>query len=349
MVYENTSVYLRHYPVGMVKTSDMSIEKSVISDLKPGEVLLRNKYISLDPYMRGRLRANVKSYVECFKLDEVLMASTISVVEALGEGVTDIKVGDEYIAYAGWEKYTVVKQEDLKTNGQYSVRQFTRIDKNIPIKDTYYLGLFGMPGMTAWAFFNKVGKPKEGETIFVSAASGAVGQLVCQLAKFKGLRVVATASSEQKIDYLKNTLKVDEAFNYRDFPDKESLLAELSRLCPNGIDIYYDNVGGLILECVLYLLNVHARVISCGMISQYNATEEYKYPLERIIQRRILIQGCLFGDFFPECFDEFLKDMLQHKDKIVYKEHIYKGVEKAPEAFIGMFKSENFGKIIVEP
>jgi len=351
MSLENVSCVLNSYPDGEVTLDNMKIVKSVVPELGENDVLLKNLCCSIDPFMRGRMRENVKSYVPSFEKDKVLQVFSVTQVEKVGSAVTDIKVGDKYMCFNGIEKYTVIPQQVIKGDGKPSLGSFNKVDPNNPIKDSFYLGLFGMPGMTAWAFLNKAGKPKEGETIFVTAAAGAVGQLVCQLAKLKGLKVVACASSPEKIGFLKNALKVDEAFSYRDFPDKESFVAQLKKVCPNGIDIYYDNVGGYILDSALELMNIHGRVIMCGMISQYNLKDRYQYTLRDITSRRITIQGCLFNDYFPQCMGEFMQDIIPkvQAGKIIYKEHIYKGVEKAPEAFIGLFNSANFGKVIIEP
>jgi len=352
MSLENVSCVLNHFPgEGMVKLDDMKIVKSVVPELGENDVLLKNLCCSVDPFMRGRMRKGVKSYVASFEEGKPMPVFSVTQVAKIGSAVTDIKVGDKYMCFNGIEKYTVLPQQVIKGNGQKDLGSFNKIDPNNPLKDSFYLGLFGMPGMTAWAFFNKAGKPKEGETIFVTAAAGAVGQVVCQLAKLKGLRVVACASSPEKIAFLKQAIKVDEAFSYRDFPDKESFTAQLRKVCPNGIDIYYDNVGGYILDSALELMNIHGRVIMCGMISQYNLKDKYKYTLRDITSRRLTLQGCLFNDYFPQCMGEFMQDMIpkMQQGKLIYKEHIYKGVEKTPEAFLGLFNSENFGKVVIEP
>ncbi|OUM65651.1 hypothetical protein PIROE2DRAFT_50998 [Piromyces sp. E2] len=352
MALENVSCVLNHYPDGEVKIDDLKVVKSEVPELGDNDVLLKVLCCSVDPFMRGRMKKeNPSSYVPPFQEGKVLQVFSVTQVEKIGAGVTDIKVGDKYMCFNGIEKYTVVPQQVIKGDGQKNLGNFNKIDPNNPMKDSFYLGLMGMPGMTAWAFFNKAGKPKEGETIFVTAAAGAVGQVVCQLAKLKGLRVVACASSPEKIGFLKGALKVDEAFSYRDFPDKQSFVAQLRKVCPNGIDIYYDNVGGYILDSALEVMNVHGRVVMCGMISQYNLKDKYKYTLQDITSRRLTLQGCLFNDYFPQCMGEFMQDMIPKLQarQLIYQEHIYKGVEKTPEAFAGLFKSQNFGKVIIEP
>jgi len=351
MTLENVSCVLNSFPDGMVTVDNMKVVKSPVPELGENDVLLKNLCCSIDPFMRGRMRENVKSYVPSFEKGKVMEVFSVTQVEKIGSAVTDINVGDKYMCFNGIEKYTVLPQQVIKGDGKPSLGNFTKIDQSNPIKDSFYLGLFGMPGMTAWAFFNKAGKPKEGETIFITAASGAVGQVVCQLAKLKGLKVVACASSPEKIGFLKQALKVDEAFSYRDFPDKESFTKQLQKVCPNGIDIYFDNVGGYILDSALELMNIHGRVVMCGMISQYNLKEKYQYTLRDITSRRLTLQGCLFNDFFPQCMGEFMQDMIPklQAGQLIYKEDIYEGVEKAPEAFIGLFNSSNFGKTILIP
>ncbi|ORX45626.1 putative zinc-binding dehydrogenase [Piromyces finnis] len=352
MTIENVSCTLNRYPEGMVKLDDFKIVQGPIPEISDNDVLLKVLCCSVDPFMRGRMKKdNPSSYVPPCQPGKVIQVFSITQVEKIGANVTDINVGDKYMCFNGIEKYTVVPQQAIKGDGQKNLGNYNKIDPNNPIKDSFYLGLFGMPGMTAWAFFNKVGKPKEGETIFVSAASGAVGQVVCQLAKLKGLKVVACASSPEKIGFLKGAIKVDEAFSYRDFPDKESFVAQLRKVCPNGIDIYFDNVGGYILDSALQLMNVHGRVVMCGMISQYNLKDKYQYTLQDISNRRLTLQGCLFNDYFPRCMGEFMQDMIPmvQSGKLIYKEDVYKGVEKTPEAFIGLFNSKNFGKVVIEP
>jgi len=351
MTLENVSCILNSFPDGMVTVDNMKIVRSPVPELGENDVLFKNLCCSIDPFMRGRMRENVKSYVPSFEKGKVMQVFSVCQVEKIGSAVTDINVGDKYICFNGIEKYSVIPQQVIKGDGKPSLGNFTKVDQRNPIKDSFYLGLFGMPGMTAWAFFNKVGKPKEGETIFITAAAGAVGQVVCQLAKLKGLRVVACASSPEKIGFLKQALKVDEAFSYRDFPDKESFTKQLQKVCPNGIDIYYDNVGGYILDSALEVMNVHGRVVMCGMISQYNLKDKYQYTLRDITSRRLTLQGCLFNDFFPQCMGEFMQDMIPKLEarQLIYKEDIYEGVEKAPEAFIGLFNSSNFGKVVLVP
>jgi len=352
MTLENVSCVLNNYPEGMVKVDDLKIVKSPVPEVGDNDVLLKVLCCSVDPFMRGRMKKeNPSSYVPPFQPGKVLQVFSVTQVEKIGSAVTDIKVGDKYMCFNGIEKYSVVPQQVIKGEGQKNLGSFNKLDPNNPLKYSFYLGLMGMPGMTAWAFFNKAGKPKEGETIFVTAAAGAVGQVVCQLAKLKGLKVVACASSPEKIGFLKGALKVDEAFSYRDFPDKESFTAQLRKVCPNGIDIYYDNVGGYILDSALQLMNVHGRVVMCGMISQYNLKEKYQYTLQDITARRLTLQGCLFNDYFPQCMGEFMQDMIPKlkAGQLIYKEDIVKGVENTPEAFVGLFNSKNFGKVVIEP
>jgi len=351
MTLENVSCVLNSYPDGMVTEDNLKVIKSIVPELGENDVLLKNICCSVDPFMRGRMRKGVKSYVAGFEEGKVLEVFSVTQVEKIGSAVTDINVGDKYMCFNGIEKYTVLSQDVIKGVNKDTLGDFHKIDQSRPLKDTFYLGLFGMPGQTAWAFFNKVGKPKAGETIFVTAASGAVGQLVCQLAKLKGLKVVGCASSPEKLAFLKNAIKVDEAFSYRDFPDKESFVAQLRKVCPNGIDIYFDNVGGYILDSALELMNIHGRVVMCGMISQYNLKDRYQYTLKDITARRLTIQGCLYNDFYPQCMGEFMQDMIPKlmAGQLIYKEDIRKGVEQTPKAFIDLFYSRNFGKIIIEP
>jgi len=207
--------------------------------------------------------------------------------------------------------------------------------------------MLGLPGMTAYSGLFKIGQPKKGETIYVSTAAGAVGQIVCQISKILGLRVIGSAGDDNKIDFLLNELKLDGAFNYKKVDIKE----KLKELCPNGIDIYFDNVGGEMLDIVLLRLNNYARVIACGMVSQYNAEKPYGIKnLISVIPKRILIQGFVATDHYKELYGKFLKDMngWLKSHNLKYKEDMVSGIENAPQAFLNLFNGKNFGKLIIK-
>jgi hypothetical protein len=245
------------------------------------------------------------------------------------------RVGDYVLSMKGWREYYISDGKDL-----------TKINPTtVPIQA--YLGVAGMPGMTAYIGLLDIGQPKENETVYVSAASGAVGSIVCQIAKIKGCCVVGSAGSDHKVAWLINEAGVDSAFNYKKV---ENLTTELENQCPNGIDIYFENVGGKHLEAVLANMNTFGRIPVCGMISQYNQTEAQPGPrnLRSIISKRLLLKGFIVSDHYDQ-LPQFYTDMKQWimDDEIVWKETIVEGLQNAPQAFIGLFKGENLGKMLV--
>ncbi|KAG9295276.1 hypothetical protein G9A89_004171 [Geosiphon pyriformis] len=334
-------------PKGLPSTTEhMEIKHDSIDletyQLEDGDILLRNLYLSLDPYMRGRMRdPSIKSYVAPFEVGHVLEGS--GVAEVIKSKNEQYKVGDLVTGFIGWEQYTHISKSK-KTNPMKILKDARENIDKIPL--SYYIDVLGGPGLTAYGSLKRIGHPKAGETIFVTAASGAVGQVVGQIAKFQGLRVVGSAGEDAKVDYLINELHFDAAFNYK----KVDLDKKLTETCPNGIDIYFDNVGGETLDIVLMHLNLYARVIACGMISQYNATEEYGIKnLMQIIAKRIRIEGFIVFDYF-DLYDEFFNTVRNWllEGKIVYKEDITEGIENAPDVLISVFTGKNFGKAIVK-
>ncbi|KAK9759723.1 hypothetical protein K7432_016987 [Basidiobolus ranarum] len=252
----------------------------------------------------------------------------------------EYKEGDIVTGMIGWENYTVI-------SGGKDLRKIEGArESSIPL--SYYLGVLGMPGMTAYAGLFKIGEPKEGETIFISAASGAVGQVVGQIAKVKGLRVVGTAGDDSKVEYLLKELKFDAAFNYK----KVDLDQALSESCPNGIDVYFENVGGKMLDTVLKHCNDFARIPVCGMISQYNrfSNPEPIYNIALVLSKRIRFQGFIVSEIAAEFASQFSKDVPTwlKEGKMVYKEDKMEGIENAPEAFLRILRGENFGKQVVK-
>ncbi|KAK3813684.1 MAG: hypothetical protein JOS17DRAFT_453213 [Linnemannia elongata] len=338
MVQNKSAVLLKYpteYPVigehiG-VQTKELNVE------LKDKDVLLRNLYFSLDPYMRGRMR-NGKSYIPGFQIGEPMS----------GYGVAEVKeskndaypVGTIVSGFTGWQEYSVIP-------GASGLRVLPGARES-PIPLSAHIGVLGMPGMTAYSSLKIIGQPKAGETIFVSAAAGAVGQLVGQMAKKLGLRVVGSAGSDDKVDYLINELKFDAAFNYK---KNGTILENLKRAAPEGIDIYYENVGGETLEAALEVMKDHGRVIACGMVSQYNTQQPYGVRnLFHIVSKRITFRGFIVNDFAEECGADFAKDVgswLVNKE-IIYREDIADGIDASPEAFIGMLQGKNFGKAVVK-
>ncbi|KAF0501099.1 NADP-binding protein [Gigaspora margarita] len=318
-------------------TREIDIENFPLAD---GEILVKNQYLSLDPYIRSKMRnPEIKANLSAYKIGEVLDGYGISIV--VKSNNKNYQVGDYYVGFIGWEEYTHVP-----ANAVSGIECLAKEISKYKVPESYFLGLLGMPGMTAYVGLNKIGRPEKGETIFISSALGAVGQVVGQLAKIKGLRIIGSAGDDSKIKYLNEELNFDGAFNYKTCNIDE----KLKELCPNGIDIYFDNVGGEILDIVLNHLNNNARVVSCGMISQYNSKTPYGIKnLFQVIKKRLLIQGFIASDHYKE-MDLFIKEMgeLIEQGKLKYKEDIVKGIQNAPEAFLNMLTGKNFGKVIVK-
>jgi len=302
-----------------------------LPDPAEGQVLVRNLYMSVDPYMRGRM-VDRKSYTPPFALGEVMTGGAVGTV--VHSQHPDYRVGDHVLHSFGWREYLLSDGKGL-----------AKIDPLLaPVQS--YLGVLGMPGQTAYFGLLDVGQPKAGETVFVSAAAGAVGAIVCQIAKIKGCRVVGSAGSAEKIAWLEG-LGVDAVLNYKETRDLSGTLGEL---CPNGIDVYFENVGGDHLQAALTHMNNHGRIAACGMISQYNNSEPVAGPsnLMVIVGKRLKMQGFIVTDFMARS-GEFYQDMGQwiREGKIKWEETIVDGIEQAPGAFIGLFSGKNLGKMLV--
>ncbi|KAF9428558.1 hypothetical protein BGZ94_001949 [Podila epigama] len=338
MVHNKSVVFLKHPTEFPVVGEHFAVQaKELNAQLQPSDVLLKNLFISLDPYMRGRMRDTDKSYTAGFQIGKPLNGSGVSeVIESKNDA---FPVGTIVTGFVNWAEYSVVP-------GAQGLRALPNArDSKIPL--SAYIGVLGMPGMTAYSSLKIIGQPKAGETIFISAASGAVGQLVGQLAKHQGLRVIGSAGSDDKVEYLTRDLKFDAAFNYK----KGNILENLQKLAPKGIDIYYENVGGEQLEAALEVMNTHGRVIACGMISQYNTQKPYGIRnLFHVIGKRITIRGFIVSDFEKECGADFARDVGSWlvKGEIIYKEDIAEGIDNAPAAFVGMLQGRNFGKQVVK-
>jgi NADPH-dependent curcumin reductase len=326
----NRQIVLRSRPVGMPKPSDFDLVESPRPTPKDGEVLTRTVYLSLDPYMRGRI-SGARSYAPSVEPGQVIVGGTVG--EVLESRHPAVARGDLVLGYDGWQSHAVSKGGALR-----------KLDpKQAPISTA--LGVLGMPGMTAYVGLLDIGRPKPGETVVVSAASGAVGSAVGQIAKIKGARAVGIAGSPDKCDYVVRALGFDACVNYK----TGDLPAALKAACPSGIDVYFENVGGDVLRAVMTLLNQNARIPLCGLISQYNATEPTPGPdLRAFLFNRVLLKGFIvsdhldrMGDFLAECGGWLREGRLKHREDIV------EGLEQAPEAFIGLLQGKNFGKLLV--
>lgn len=334
---KNRRIVLASRPVGAPTKDDFRLEESATPEPKEGEVLLRSIYLSLDPYMRGRMN-DAPSYAPPVAIDEVMVGATVCQVAASKN--PDFETGEWVLAYSGWQLYALSDGSDL-----------TKLGKK-PEKPSYALGILGMPGFTAYMGLLDIGKPKAGDTLVVAAAAGPVGATVGQIGRLKGCRVVGVAGTAQKCSYVKETLGFDECLDHKD-PDLADLLKQA---CPDGIDIYYENVGGKVFDAVLPLLNVGARVPVCGLVSIYNATKLPDGPdrlsvlMGTILVKRITMKGFIIFDDYGPRYDEFTKAMsdMLGAGKIHYREQVVDGLESAPGAFIGMLEGQNFGKLVVK-
>lgn len=327
----NTQVVLANRPEAEPSTSDFRIEDKEPPEPSDDEVLLRTIYISLDPYMRGRMR-DVETYVEPQPLDGVMEGA--AVCEVLESNHPDFESGDYVLAETGWQEFAVANGDNLN---EVSAEM-------APL--SYYLGILGMPGLTAYVGLLDIGEPEAGETVLVSAASGAVGSVVGQIARIKGCRVVGIVGTDEKCSYITDELGYDAAINRR----TQEIDSALNQTCPDGVDVYFDNVGGDILETTLYHLNNFARIPLCGLISEYNEAEPPPGPnLTPVLIKRAKMEGFIVRDHFDK-LPEFIEDVggWLAEGKMNYKEDVVQGLEKAPEAFLELFTGGNFGKLIVQ-
>ncbi|CAA7062296.1 unnamed protein product [Microthlaspi erraticum] len=335
----NKQVILRDYVKGVPKQSDLMIVSNTLElKVKPGssEVLVKNIYLSCDPYMGILMREPTPSTLAL--LDAFVPGKPIG-----GIGVSKVIDSDDPAFIKGdfvwgmvdWEEYSTIKMPMI-----------FKIDVTINVPLSYYTGILGTLGLTAYAGFHEICSPKKGETVFVSAASGAIGQLVGQFAKLMGCYVVGSAGSTQKVDLLLNKFGFDDAFNYKEEPDFDSAL---KRCFPNGIDIYFENVGGKMLDAVLLNMNICGRIAVCGMISQYHLeTRDIVNNLPNIMFKRIKMQGFLFMDFHDqlEKFYEFVHPLLK-EGKLKYVEDIVNGLDNGPAALVGLYHGQNIGKQVL--
>ena len=324
----NKRVVLASRPVGPVSEANFRIEEAPLPKPAEGEVLVRNIWLSLDPYMRGRM-SDAKSYVKGIELGEVMVGQTVG--EVIESRHASLKPGDKVLTQLGWQLYGCAKE-------------LTKVDDSrAPL--SYYLGVIGMPGMTAYFGLKELGQPKPGETVVVSAASGAVGSVVGQLAKLWGCRAIGIAGGREKCDYVKNELGFDACLDYK----AGALRDQLKEACPKGVDVYFDNVGGEILDTLLARMNLFGRIVVCGTISDYNATDPYRVRNWRaILVNRLRVQGMIVFDW-KERYGEALKALGGYfaEGKLKTRESVVKGLENAPRGLIDLLQGRNFGKQLV--
>ncbi len=333
----NHRIVLASRPEGAPIKDNFRLEEVPVPAPGEGEVLLRSIYLSLDPYMRGRM-SDIPSYAPPVEIDDVMVGATVCQVEESRN--SDFSTGEWVLAYSGWQLYSVSDGSDLTSLGLN------------PEKPSFALGILGMPGFTAYMGLLDIGKPQPGDTLVVAAATGPVGATVGQIGKIKGCRVIGVAGGEEKCCYAKETLGFDECLDHKD----DEFKAKLREICSEGIDIYYENVGGKVFDAVLPLLNVGARIPVCGLVSRYNATKLPDGPdrmsvlMATVLVKRIKVQGFIIFDDYGHRYDEFVQDMneMLKSGKIHYKEQMLEELESGPEAFIGMLEGKNFGKLVIK-
>lgn len=324
-------------PHGAPTNENFELKNVELPSLKDGEVLLRTIYLSLDPYMRGRM-SDAKSYADPVEIGDVMVGATVCQVESSKND--KFSEGEWVLAYTGWQTYAISNGEGLMSLGKE------------PTNPSYALGIMGMPGFTAYMGLLDIGAPKAGETVVVAAATGPVGATVGQIAKIKGCKVVGVAGGSEKCAHAVENLGFDACIDHKanDFAE------QLEKACEQGIDVYYENVGGKVFDAVLPLLNTSARVPICGLVSQYNATSLPEGPdrlgmlMGQLLTKRIKMQGFIIFDDYGDRYDEFAQDMQKwlQDGEIQYREHLVDGFEKTISAFNDMISGKNFGKTVVK-
>lgn len=326
-------IVLASRPTGLPALKNFRFEEVDLPEINTGEILLQGMFYSVDPYMRGRMN-DAKSYAAPFPIDQPIMGAVVaSVLDSKSDG---FKKGDVVVGSLPWRETSIASEKDLR-----------KIEAST-IRPSYYLGILGMPGLTAYFGLMRIGKPKEGETVVISGAAGAVGVVVGQIAKIYGCHVVGIAGTDEKVKALKEDFGFDEVINYKTAKDMKKAIADA---CPNGVDVYFDNVGGEISDAVIGNINFHARIALCGQISLYNVTDVPMGPRIQpmLLTRSVLMQGFIVGNYQSL----FLEGIHQLEEwvaagKLKYTETVEHGFEKLPSALLGLFSGENTGKMVVE-
>ncbi len=336
MSEQNLQIVLASRPTGRPSHENFKLLRTPIPIPGDGQVLLKIRYLSLDPYMRGRMSA-AKSYAAAVEIGGVMEAGTVA--EVLESRHSDYKPGDLVLSYSGWQSHAVADAKALR-----------KLDPNrAPV--TTALGVLGMPGFTAYAGLLTLGQPKPGETVVVAAASGPVGSAVGQIARIKGARAIGIAGGADKCALVRDEFSFDAALDHR----SPTFAEDLRAACPDGIDVYFENVGGKVWDAVFPLLNTFARIPVCGLIAQYNAMGPFEGPdrlpvlMRDVLTKSLTIRGFIQREFSAQ-YPAFFRDMggWIAEGSVKYKEDIVRGLENAPEAFIGLLEGRNFGKLIVE-
>lgn len=331
MAAGNKQVVLINRPKGAVSEDNFRLLEAPVGKPGAGQVLVKNEWLSLDPYMRGRMN-DVKSYAPSVQLGQVMVGQTVG--EVIESQDRRFKPGDRVLTQLGWQLYGVADAVEL-----------TLIDtERAPA--SCYLGILGMPGITAWFGLFEIGQPKAGETVVVSAASGAVGSVVGQLARIRGCRAVGIAGGRAKCDYVVQELGFDACIDYK----AGNLLQELRQACPQGVDVHFENVGGETLDTLLRVMNPYSRIVVCGLIAEYNASEPYGYKMLRaVLVNRIKMQGMIVFDW-KDRYGEALEGLAGYlaESRLKYRESVVHGIENAPQGLIALLKGANFGKQLVK-
>ena len=333
----NLQIHLASRPQGEPSVDNFRVVEKTLPELAEGQVLVRHHYLSLDPYMRGRMN-DAKSYAAPQALDTVMGGGTVG--EVLASRHASYQAGDKVVGMGGWQQHSVVDGGALG--------MLRKVDTtHIPL--SAYLGAVGMPGVTAWYGLMKICQPKAGQTVVVSAASGAVGSAVGQLAKAKGCRAVGIAGGADKCAYVVNELGFDACVDYKAHPDPKALYQALNKVTPDGVDACFENVGGAVMDAVLARMNAFGRIALCGMISGYNGAPIPLGQPSLILQSRLLLQGFIVSEHMQH-WPEALKELggMVATGKLKYRESVAQGLEAAPEAFLGLLKGRNFGKQLVK-
>ena len=333
-IYKANEIHLINRPSGLPSHSDVNRVQVELQPPASGQILIKNLYMSVDPYMRGRMRENAV-YAQAYQLNKPMYGGAIGkVIESNSD---QVKAGDIVLNQGAWRDVLVADDTTVTVIQPFDIDSLS-----------LYLGALGMPGLTAYVGLQKFGEPKAGETVFVSAASGAVGAIVCQIAKQLGCRVVGSVGSDKKAKWLKTHCGVDATINYRTCGQLTKALADAA---PEGIDVYFENVGGEHLQAALNVMNPFGRVAACGMISAYNDVQPSPGPnnLMLIVGKKIRITGFIVSDH-TDMQPQFLSDMVGwiKVGKIEYQETVYEGLDKALDAFLALFSGDNFGKMIVK-
>ena len=336
MTQQNRRIVLASRPEGEPVPENFRLDTVAVPQPGPDEVLLRTRYLSLDPYMRGRMSA-ARSYAKPVEPGDVMVGGTVS--EVVASNVEGLAPGDVVLGQMGWQEYAVSKRQGLRKLDPAAA----------PIQTA--LGVLGMPGMTAYTGLLNIGQPKEGETVVVAAATGPVGSLVGQIARLKGCRAVGIAGRADKCRALIDEFGFDAAVDHR----SPEMAARLKEACPKGIDVYFENVGGAVWDAVFPLLNDFSRIPVCGLVAQYNMTELPPGPdrtpvlMRAILSKRLLMRGFIVSDFASQ-HGEFQREVgaWLRDGKIKYREDVVEGLENAPQAFIGLLQGKNFGKLLIK-